>query len=195
MNNIVSGILGNTLRRYLVIALAASLAITGGMFAYGYTTQTATITGASQSWDYANVTANATSGMDFDVFGSYRGKINAGTVFTVEPAPTYTGDLQVNVYLSNLDDLSYKYGMILLRMAFVDPANTTQKQDVEGIEKPLTLNNGMVSFTCDNTTALPNYAVRVQGGIYRSFPWAYLTNQGSGSFSPQLTCEVLQAGL
>ena len=34
MNNIVSGILGNTLRRYLVIALAISLVVTGSMFAY-----------------------------------------------------------------------------------------------------------------------------------------------------------------
>ena len=37
MKNIVGGIMGNTLRRYLIVALVASLAITGGMFAYAYT--------------------------------------------------------------------------------------------------------------------------------------------------------------
>jgi len=197
MKNIVSGIMGNTLRRYLIVALVASLAVTGGVFAYGYTTEVATITGSPQDWDFANVTANDTSGMNFNVFCSYRGGIPGGTVFTVHPAPNYNGDFQVNVYLSNLDELSHKYGMMLLRMAFVDPADNTSEQDVEMIEKPLTLNNGMVSFTCDNFTAYgkPNYAVVVRGGVYRSFPWAYLTGKTSGSYTPQLTCEVIQAGL
>jgi len=196
MNNIIREVTGGTLRRCLIIALLATVAVTGGMFAYGYTTQVASITGTSQDWDFGNVTANDTSGMDFDVFGSYRGKIDAGTVFTVDHDTNYSGDIQVNVYLSNLDELSWKYGMLLLRLALVDPDNVTDYQDVEMIEKPLTLNNGVVSFTCDNLTALANHAVYCKGGVYRSFPWAYLSNHSSdGSFSPQLTCEVVQAGL
>ncbi len=196
MNNLIREMMGGTLRRFLIIALVASVAVTGGMFAYGYTTDVATITGTSQDWDFGNVTANDTSGMGFDVFGSYRGKIDAGTLFTIQHDADYSGDIQVNVYLSNLDELSWKYGMLLLRLALVDPDNVTEEQDVEMIEKPLTLNNGMVSFTCDNITALTSHAVYCKGGVYRSFPWAYLTNHTSdGAFSPQLTCEVVQAGL
>lgn len=195
MNNKVSGILGNTLRRYLIIALVASLAVTGGMFAYGYTSSVATITGSSQASDFGNVTANTTGNpAGFNVWGSYRGSIGSGTLFEIVPGSGYTGDVTVNVYLSNVDQLSYKYGMLLMRLAFVDPDNPTQEQDVEGIEKPLTLNNGMVSFTCDNFT-LEHYEVVLRGGVYRSFPWAYLTNQGSGSFTPQVTAEILQTGL
>ena len=60
MNNIVSGILGNTLRRYLVIALAASLAVTGGMFAYAYTTSSTSFSVSGTDFDFGNITANTT---------------------------------------------------------------------------------------------------------------------------------------
>ena len=83
-----------------------------------------------------------------------------------------------------------------MRLAFIDPDNPTDEQDVEMIEKPLTLNNGMVSFTCDNFT-LEHYEVVLRGGVYRTFPWAYLGDKvlNLGSFIPQVTAEVLQAGL
>ena len=195
MNNIVSGILGNTLRRYLVIALAISLVVTGSMFAYAYTTSTTnlTVTGASSS--FADVTTNMTV-PSFTAFGGYRGAIQAGNLFNITPNASYPGDLEINVYLNNIDQLSYKYGMILMNIKIAN--NAGNFLDVEGITKPLTLQNGMVNFvsTSSNFTAGTDFYVQVTGGVYRAFPWAYLSGvTGSGSWQPSITAEVLQAGL
>jgi len=195
MKNIISGILGNTLRRYLIMALAGTLAVTSGMFAYAYTTTSTnlSVTGASSS--FADVTANMTV-PSFTAFGSYRGAISAGNLFNITPAASYPGDLEINVYLNNIDDLSYKYGMILMNIKIAD--NAGNFLDAEGITKPLTLQNGVVSFvsTSSNFTAGTDFYVQVDGGVYRAFPWAYLSGvTGSGSWAPSITCEVLQAGL
>lgn len=180
------------LRRYLVTAMLAALAATGGLFAYAYTSSTGTIAATSKSADFAQVTDNVSAGTSFNVFGSYRGSIGAGTLFEVTPATDYQGDLEVNVYLSNADQLSYKYGLLLMRITFVDSGDSAV--DVEGIAKPLTLQNGVVSFIADNLTAGTTYYIKTTGGLYRSFPWAYLNGSG-GSYSPQISAEVVQAGL
>ena len=182
-----------SLRR--VIALVASFAVTSGMFAYAYTTTTTnlTVTGASSS--FADVTANMTV-PSFTAFGGYRGAIQAGNLFNVTPDSSYTGDLEINVYLNNVDQLSYKYGMIQMNIKIAD--NAGNFLDVEGITKPLTLQNGMVNFvsTSSNFTAGTDFYVQVTGGVYRAFPWAYLSGvTGSGSWQPSVTTEVLQAGL
>jgi hypothetical protein len=191
MNEAIQGAGKSKLRRYLVTALVLALAITGGLFAYTYTSQTTTLGAVSISSDFANVTVNNTV-PNYAVLGSYRGKIPQGNLFEVSPSANYSGDLQVNVYLSNVDQLSYKYGMLLMRVRIVNGANATV--DVENMAKPLTLNNGQVSFTCDGLTPLSTYHVQMTGGVYRTFPWAYLTSSG-GSYTPSITCEVLQAGL
>ena len=195
MKNIVGGILGNTLRRYLIIALVGSLAVTGGMFAYAYTTNQTSLTAGAVSADFAAVTVNNTyGGTAFTPFGSYRGNIPAGNLFNITPATGYDGDMEINVYLDNADQLSYKYGMLLMNIKIMDNAGAFL--DVQGITKPLSLNNGVVSFvsTSTNFTAGTAFYVYCTGGIYRTFPWSYLSGV-SGTFAPSITCEVLQAGL
>ncbi len=195
MNTIIKEILGSTLRRYFIIALAASLVVTGGMFAYAYTTTSTSITVTPASASFADVTVNETVGT-INTFGSYRGAIPAGNLFNITPDTNYTGDLEINVYLSNLDQISYKYGMFLMNIKIADNAGTFL--DVEGITKPLTLQNGVVSFvsTSSNFTPGTDFYVTVTGGVQRAFPWAYLSGvTGSGSWDPSLTCEVVQAGL
>jgi molybdopterin converting factor small subunit len=175
---------------YFATALLVALVATGGLFAYAYTTASTSITATSKSADFAAVAANNTMA-GYNVFGSYRGSIGAGNLFNVTPATGYDGDLEVNVYLTNADQLSRNYGMFLMRLEFVDSANVTF--DLEHIEKPLTLNNGVVTFLCDNLTAGTTYYVKCVGGVYRSFPWAFLS--GQTIFSPNVLCEVVQAGL
>jgi len=195
MNNRVKEIMGSKLRRYFIIALAASLVVTGGMFAYAYTTTSTSLTVTGATASFADVTANMTV-PTYAAFGSYRGAIEAGNLFNITPDSSYPGDLQINVYLSNLDQLSYKYGMILMNIKIAD--NAGNFLDVEGITKPLTLQNGVVSFvsTSSNFTAGTDFYVQVTGGVHRAFPWAYLSGvDGSGSWTPTLTCEVVQAGL
>jgi hypothetical protein len=191
MSTKIKGAGGTALRRYFIGALVATLAITGGLFAYAYTSQTTTLGAVSISSDFANVTVNNTV-PNYPVLGSYRGKIPQGNLFEVSPSANYSGDLQVNVYLDNVDQLSSKYGMLLMRVRIVSGANATV--DVENATKPLTLNNGQVSFTCDGLTPLSTYYIQMTGGVYRTYPWAYLTTSG-GSYVPSITAEVLQAGL
>ena len=196
MNNIVSGILGNTLRRYLVIALAVSLAVTGGMFAYAYTTTTQVFGVTETVTDFGNVTANTTDAPSISPFGSYRGAIPAGNLFNVSREVGYTGDVQINVYLDNIDQIGYKYGMFMVKVNLVEwPGGGSV--DVDGIDKVLSLRKGSASFiSASNMTAGESYHIRVKGGVYRTFPNTFLTGGGSiGSWIPSFTAEVVQAGL
>ncbi|MEE9399492.1 MAG: hypothetical protein V3V23_04410 [Dehalococcoidales bacterium] len=190
MIKIIHAATNSTLKRILLATLAVSLALTGGLFAYAYTSATTSITATTGSADFASVTTNSTV-PSYTIFGSYRGRIQSGNLFEVTPSSGYPGDLQVNVYLSNIDELSYNYGLFMLRLQLVDGSNN--KQDMEAITKVLTLNNGVVSFISDNLTPGTTYYVKTIGGIYRSYPWVYLGNQSI--YSPELYAEVVQAGL
>jgi len=182
---------GTTLRRYFITALLVALAITAGLFAYAYTSQTTSLNATAATADFASVTVNNTV-PGYNIFGSYRGKIPQGNLFNVTPATGYPGDLEVNVYLDNVDQLSYKYGMLLMRIRFVDSGNNTV--DVEDLTKPLSLQNGVVNFAATGLTPGTTYYIQTTGGVYRAFSWAYLTGSG-GSYDPSITCEVVQAGL
>jgi hypothetical protein len=190
MSAVIKGTGGATLRRYFVTALLLALTVTGGLFAYAFTSRTTTLGAVSLSSDFAAVTVNNTV-PNFNVLGSFRGRIPQGNLFAITPSD-YSGDLEANVYLDNIDQLTSKYGMLLMRIKFVDSANATV--DVEGIAKPLSLQNGVVSFTANGLTANTTYYIQTTGGVYRTFPWAYL-NVSGGSYIPSITCEVVQAGL
>ena len=194
MNNIVSGILGNTLRRYLVIALAASLAVTGGMFAYAYTTSSTSFSVSGTDTDFGDITANTTDIPTYSTFGSYRGAIPSGYIFNVSKETGYTGDIGINIYLDNIDQIGYKYGMFMVRLNLVQYSDNLSV-DVEGMDKVLSMRNGVVSFTsAANMTDGVTYHILVKGGVYRTFPYSFLTGAG-GSWTPSFTAEVVQAGL
>jgi len=167
-----------------------ALAVTGGLFAYTYTTQSTSITAISKSADFATVSANNTMSA-YNLFGSYRGSIGSGTLFNVTPATDYSGDIEVNVYLTNADELSKNYGLFLMRLQFQDISNNPA--DVEGINKPLTLRNGVVTFTCDNLTGGDVYHVQCLGGVYQAFPWSFLS--GGSIYDPSILYDVGPAGL
>ena len=61
-------------------------------------------------------------------------------------------------------------------------------------DRVLSLNKGVVSFVSDNLTAGTSYHIMIKGGVYRTYPWSYLTGIG-GSYDPSFTAEVLQVGL
>ena len=191
MSEIIQGAGKSKLRRYFVTALLLALVITGGLFAYAYTTATTSLSVTGATADYASITTNMTV-PSYNVFGSYRGAIQAGTLFNVTPDTNYTGDIGINVYLDNIDEIGYKYGFFLVKVQLVDSGGSYV--DVEGLDKPLSMNNGMVSFVSTNMTGGTTYYIKVTGGVYRAFPWAYLTGAG-GAYAPSFTAEVVQAGL
>ncbi|MFC1915936.1 hypothetical protein ACFLW4_04500 [Chloroflexota bacterium] len=190
MERVIQGTGKSILKRYMVTALLLALAVTGGTFAYAYTSTTTALTVTDATEDFAQVTANMTV-PSYTVFGSYRGAIQAGNLFNVIPRTGYPGDVEVSVYLSNIDQLGTTYGLFLLRVELRNAAGS--KMDVEGITKCLSLSNGVVSFTADNLTAGTEYFIYTTGGIYRTFPWAYLTSQTQ--YAPSLYAEVIQVGI
>jgi len=190
MNKTVSKIAGSTLRRYFIIALAASLAVTGGMFAYAYTTTTQTIA-VSGTADFAEIGAyyNPPS---YSIFGNYRGALPDGDIFSINLTSGYPGDIAVNVYLDNIDQLGKNYGLWLMRLELVR-ASDNASMDIEGdVIRLVSLNNGSVSFVSNNMTSGTEYRIRSDGGVYKAFPWAYINAVG-GTVDPSFTAEVLQA--
>lgn len=174
-------------RRVLVLlgALLFTLALTGGLFAFTYTTASKTIAVDVGVGDYGNVTANA-SDLDYTVLGRLRGAIPAGILFDVVKAADYTGDLEVNVYLSNIDQLQKDYSFWMMRLQLTDVNGNPV--DIEKVTQVLSLDTPFATFACDNWTSDYRY-VECEGGSFRAFPRAWLSGQ-----DPVLFCQLVQRG-
>lgn len=168
----------------LLISLVATLVITGSLFAYAYTTTTTTISATAVSADYADVSSNAS--ISYTFHGRQRGRIPGGILFDVTRTPTYTGDLEVNVYLANVDELQRDYSFWMLRLALTDTANNSV--DMEGVTQVLSLDNPYVTFICNDWT-VPRY-VNALGGTYRAFPNVH----GLTGYNPLIFAQVNQVG-
>ncbi len=167
----------------LLGAFLLTLAITGGLFAYAYTTDTATISATARAGDFADVSANAS--ISYDLYGRQRGTIPGGILFDVTRGAYYNGDLEVNVYISNIDELQKDYGFWMLRVALTDTANASVDQ--EGITQVLSLDSPFITFICDDWTET-NY-VNALGGTFRAFPDVH----GLTGYNPEIFIQVNQA--
>jgi hypothetical protein len=177
-----------------VTALMLALAITGGLFAYTWTTASATLSVTPATSDFASVAANTTgiANVTWQPFGRYRGTIPAGNLFDVTPTTGYNGDLEVTVYLANPDELSSNYRAWLLRLQLIDGSNPV---DAQMGTQVLSLNNAEASFYWPSANYTPGttYYVRCTGGSYVGLPWV-----GTGwpsTYDPLLFVQVTQAGL
>jgi hypothetical protein len=174
------------MKKLLVIAIVAVLVVTGGVFASTYTTATATIGVTAIESDFAVATENLTVGAP-TVFGNYAGTWSSGTLFSVTPHGSYTGDLIIRVYLVNSGELSRQYEHLNMELQFWDSDNTTA--DEQGEVQVLTLQNSDVIFSWENGTGNSPYKVELTGGSYRLHPWKSMTG---GSVQPQLWLEITQ---
>jgi hypothetical protein len=173
------------MKKLVIIALVAVLAVTSGVFAYTYTTATATIGVNAPASDFATVTAdNATAPT---VFGGFTGTWPSTTLFTITPNADYTGDLVVRLDLVNAGQLIRTYEHCNMAFKLVDSTNATA--DEQGIIQILDMQNAEVLFTWANGTGTGPYKVQLTGGSYRLHQWKSLTG---GSVQPQLWCEVTQ---
>lgn len=175
---------------FLVGALLLTLAITGGLFAYTQTTSSAQITVTSGGGNFATVDNASLDTISFTVFGRAKGSIDAGTLFTITTPDEAGPDIEVNVYLSNADELSKVYGNFLLRLKLVDGLGAYA--DIDGADKPLTLNNGVVSFILQDYTVSTSYYVECAGGTFRAFDWDYVSGNVTDA---EIFCEAIQVGL
>jgi len=175
---------------YLVGALLLALAVTGGVFAYGWVNATATLSGSTSDYNFADVSAN-NSIAAWTAHGNYKGDIAAGNLFNVEPAPGYTGDLVVSVGLGNAGDLAKRYRVLSLQLEMVYSDNTSPLDISAGngaVWTMLNLKNGTVDLFPEVATA--NMTVRVKDGFYITH--AKGIGAWGGSAAPELFCEVAQ---
>ncbi|MEE9365259.1 MAG: hypothetical protein V3W44_01100 [Dehalococcoidales bacterium] len=174
------------MKKILIIALIALVVVTGGMFAYTFTTATATIGVVAPTSDFANVTAggNITAPT---VFGKFTGTWPSNTLYEITPDASYTGDLVIKVYMVNTGQLIRQYQHINMTLEFQDSTNSTA--DEQGVIQVLNLQNAETLFTWSNGTGTGPYKVQLTGGGYRLHPFKTLTG---GSYQPQIWCEITQ---
>ncbi len=173
------------MKRLLILALIAVLVITGGMFAYTFTTATATIGVTAPTSDFATVTADNVTAPT--VFGKFTGTWPGSALFTITPDPGYNGDLVITVYLVNAGELIRYYQHLNMSLEFQDSTNTTV--DEQGATQVLNLQNAQVMYTWANGSGTAPYKVQITGGGYRLHPFKTLTG---GSYQPQIWAEITQ---
>ena len=172
------------------------MAVTGGIFAFGFINATTTLNATTVNSNFADVTVNTTgiAACTWSAFGFFKGSIpGPNSIFNVTPAVGYTGDLVTTVTLGNADQLVKRYRVLSLQLEMVDATtNVTLDINESGAADAndwvmLTLDNGSVSLFTNGGQSM---AVRVKKGFYIThvFPFAGWT----GSASPELFCEVAQ---
>jgi hypothetical protein len=172
-------------KKFLIIAIIAVLVVTGGVFAFTFTTATTTIGVNAAESDFAAVTTGNITAPT--VFGNFTGTWPTGTLFNVAPDAAYTGDLVIRVDLVNAGQLIRQYNHMNMSLTLVD--NNGAIVDEQGTIQVLNLQNGSVLFTWANGTGTGPYKVMLSGGSYKLHTWKSLTG---GSVQPQLFCEVTQ---
>ncbi len=174
-------------RRGLFFAGAVMLAlvITGGLFARGATTATVTLTLSGKS-DFAAVVA-AGSPPTWNVWGSYKGNMTAGDLFTITPETDFTGDMVALITLTNAHDLIEAYRLMVFEIEIYDSAGTPAQV---GTTEYLTMAKGDMSIVIEQTGFTAPYTVQIISGFY-------ITDRGgwtAGSEDPTILCNVIQKG-
>ncbi len=179
----------------LVGALMLALAITGGVFAYGYTTDSTSLTVTAAGADFAAVSANTSDLPTWTTFGFFKGSISGPKpIFDIDTnASNYSGDMVVTISIANADELVSVYRVLVLKIQAIDgvgaKVDINDDATVDGKDFALlTLGNGSVDLFMGG--AADNYTVRVASGFYVSHIWGQGWN--SGDEIPLLFAEVAQ---
>jgi molybdopterin converting factor small subunit len=181
---------------YLVGAALLALAVTGGVFAFGFINATTSLNATTVNSNFADVTANATgsANVTWNAYGFFKGSIGGpNTIFNITPAAGYTGDLVTTVTVGNADDLVKRYRVLALQLEMVDEATQTVLDINESGTADandwvmLSLDNGSVSLFTDGSASM---SLRVKRGFYITHVHPFGGWQGSAT--PELFCEVAQ---
>ena len=185
---------------FLIGALLLALAITGGVFAFGFINASVTLNSNPATSDFASVTHNATLNLPWTPYGFYKGSIYAGTnatpIFTVDTwSSGYAGDLAVTVSLANGDTLAKCYRMLSLRLIMCNSTNGTidinEDNTVDGNDYVmLTLDNGSVSMFPKGLS--DNMTIRIKSGFYITHIFKAANWATPANYQPLLFAEVAQ---
>ncbi|MFC1961788.1 hypothetical protein ACFLWN_01900 [Chloroflexota bacterium] len=179
---------------YMVAALLLALAVTGGVFAYGFVTASNPLTVTAKQADFAGVTANTTGSPTWEPYGFFKGSITGGPIFDVNTHKSqYAGNFVLTVSIANADQLVSCYRVLALKIDAIDgvgnpvDVNGTGTYDSANDYALLTLGNGSVDLFMGG--AADNYTIRVISGFYVSHVWG---SGWAGSPAPLLFAEVAQ---
>ncbi|MBI4302977.1 MAG: hypothetical protein HY665_01365 [Chloroflexi bacterium] len=170
----------------LLSAFLITLLVTGSLYAYTSLVTSTTISVALGSSDFASVSVNGSGPAGYTLLGRRVGSIGAGTLFNIERATGYTGDLEVQVYLSNIDELVQDYSYWMVRVEIQDASGT--RVDSEDLTAVLSLSSPIASFAVTNWT--DTRYVSITGGAYRALPFG----MGLSAYDPLILGQVVQAG-
>jgi hypothetical protein len=141
-------------------ALLLALAITGGVFAYGFVAGWVTLPAVAQP-PFANVTPFAPLTIGNVSAGTW-GNISTRLLANVTRPAHYTGDLTMRVYLVNAEELARSYEHLNLRMDILIAGVVTPP------ERLLTLHNAQVAFDVLGVGVARNYTVRLVHGSFHA---------------------------
>jgi hypothetical protein len=180
---------------YLVGAMILAMAISGGVFAYGFLNDTATINATISNSDFASVTANTSSSPLWNPNGMQRTATGTGTLFDIDTATSgYAGDFLATISLSNSNDLIKVYRNLALYLEVRDSSNNLVDINEDGIADSadytlLTLENNSVTLSIAQVAA-DVYTVFLKGGYYSCN--AYTASWTDDDATPMLYCELAQ---
>ncbi|MFA5316828.1 MAG: hypothetical protein WC369_05340, partial [Dehalococcoidales bacterium] len=106
------------MKRLLIILIAVVLLVSGGAYAFTFTTATTTIGVNAAESDFANVTSGNITAPT--VFGNFTGTWPEGAIFNIDPHASYTGDLVIRVDLVNAGQLIRQYDHMNMALTLVD---------------------------------------------------------------------------
>jgi hypothetical protein len=186
---------GGQKKFYLVGAILLAMAVTGGIFAYGFTNANTTINATIANSDFATVSANISSPVSWSTRGMERASIGSGTLFDINTLTSgFPGDFSATVSLTNVGDLVTVYRNLSLAIELRDSSNNLVDINGDNVTDGndytlLTLDNGSVALNVkQNTTDV--YTVLLKGGY---FVCNAQKNGGSGADgTPILYCELAQ---
>jgi hypothetical protein len=180
---------------YLVGALLLAMAVTGGIFAYGWMNTTTTINATISNYNFADVTANTSSMPSWTARGMETNQTGPGTLFDIDTSSSnYTGDFVATVSLANVNKLSKIYRALSLTIEVRDSLDNIVDINTDGNADSkdftiLTLKNGSVDLNITQAAA-DTYTVKIKSGYYTCN--AYNSDWGVGNGTPELYCEVSQ---
>lgn len=163
----------------LIGVLFLLLIATGSLFAYGFLTDSTTLS-LTDKTDFAKV-EEANSLPSWNVYGSHIGKIGRGDLFVITPNASWTGDMTCQVTLINPDNLVATYKALAIEIQIWDIYNNQV-----GTSEYLTIHNNTIDIEFGQTAS--PYRVKITDGYYISNRAGW----NSGNEDPAFLCQILQ---
>jgi len=186
-------------RKLMIIgALLLTILISSGAFAFAWTSSNASI-GAVAKNDIAEVSVANVPDLGY-VWGHYRGRIPGNGIalnmFLIDIEDDYTGDLQVDLYMTNAHNLSKVFKHLNMKVQLVDDLGNVLHSTSGHEWELLTLENGRVKLDLDRSLiGSPNddiVYVKLIGGSYATHNRSFMPWSTGYEVSPVLYCEVTQ---